>query len=216
MLPLLLLAVQDAAAGDGGETVPVQPQTSPRDWVSVSDYPTAALNKRGFGVVHFRLTIDAAGKVSACNILNTSGFWMLDQHTCKLLTARARFVPARKDGVAVESWFISNFFWAHGDFDKKDWNVLVKEVTEPISSRVTVKKLPTNYKQAPLTRVRFDARGAADWCNVEQGSGNPAIDTVACEQALAQAERPEMQGNLPRKPDTRMFLVEFVDDSSGR
>src|SRR5688500_16836950 len=59
------------------------------------DYPAAALRNYEEGIVGFRLQIGVDGKVTSCKIIQSSGSAALDLATCKLLSARARFTPAR-------------------------------------------------------------------------------------------------------------------------
>jgi protein TonB len=71
------------------------PAGDPSDWISVKDYPKAALAERASGIVAFRLGIDSDGMVSDCTVTRSSGSKVLDSTTCKLLSRRARFLPAR-------------------------------------------------------------------------------------------------------------------------
>jgi TonB family protein len=73
---------------------PAEPLGSPQYWVTNDDYPKAALEHNFQGSVRFRLTVDTDGKVSDCQINQSSGVSLLDQHTCALLRSRARFKPA--------------------------------------------------------------------------------------------------------------------------
>ncbi|MBV9930892.1 MAG: energy transducer TonB [Alphaproteobacteria bacterium] len=63
--------------------------------ISTDDYPLAALRADEQGNVTVRLDIDAAGSVSACTVVQSSGSASLDAATCALLRERARFSPAR-------------------------------------------------------------------------------------------------------------------------
>lgn len=62
---------------------------------SADDYPAAALRAEHQGMVSYRLTVGRDGRVAACAITGSSGSPHLDSVTCRILTARARFVPAR-------------------------------------------------------------------------------------------------------------------------
>jgi TonB family protein len=59
------------------------------------DYPAEALRNDEQGTVGFRLSVGADGRVSGCTITSSSGSAALDSATCRILTARARFTPAR-------------------------------------------------------------------------------------------------------------------------
>jgi TonB family protein len=61
----------------------------------MDDYPAVAMRNREEGMVGFRLDVGANGRVSNCTITQSSASASLDNATCRLLTARARFTPAR-------------------------------------------------------------------------------------------------------------------------
>ena len=63
--------------------------------LSNDDYPVEALRNGVEGVVSFRLQVGADGRVTGCAITQSSGSDLLDSTTCRLLSARARFSPAR-------------------------------------------------------------------------------------------------------------------------
>ena len=66
-------------------------------YVSNSDYPITALRSEDQGTTRFRLTVDPNGRVSACEILSSSGSSSLDAATCRIMKSRARFTPAKND-----------------------------------------------------------------------------------------------------------------------
>lgn len=92
---LLVLAAPALAAG--GNAKPPVPLANPGDWVSSSDYPPAALRSQLEGVSKIILTIDPNGIVENCRISVSSGSSELDAATCRLITERARFDPARNN-----------------------------------------------------------------------------------------------------------------------
>lgn len=71
-----------------------QPKGRPGDWVTTNDYPSRALREEREGTTGFRLTVDAGGRVTNCEITSSSGSPDLDQATCDNLRRRARFNPA--------------------------------------------------------------------------------------------------------------------------
>jgi hypothetical protein len=60
----------------------------------------------------------------------------------------------------------------------------------PVGLTVNVQKLPASYKQSPVVHLAFTDKGAVEACTVQQSSGNPAIDKVACQQAQTQVKYP--------------------------
>jgi TonB family protein len=217
LLALALVAtLQDVPAPQSeAGTTRVKPRSSPNEWVRDRDYPRSELDKRAFGLVVFRLEVDVDGRVAACRILNTSGFWDLDERTCRLLIERASFEPARRaDGTPIRSSFSSRFFWAHNEADRDAWQILTTEVTRPLETAIKVNRLPSAYKGAPLIRVRFDHKGAPILCKVELTSGHAGIDKAACDQAMAEAVRPPTKAVLRNLPDTRTYRVTFSADAA--
>lgn len=81
-------------------------------YVSMDDYPAEALRKGEQGVVEVRLDIDVAGHVSACTVTQSSGSTILDGATCRLLSRRARFSPARDaQGRPVPDSYTQRIAW---------------------------------------------------------------------------------------------------------
>lgn len=56
-------------------------------------YPRRALEAKEEGLVGFTVTLDNKGDVTACQVTHSSGYPLLDQETCKLVTLNAVFTP---------------------------------------------------------------------------------------------------------------------------
>ncbi|WP_439569161.1 energy transducer TonB [Sphingopyxis sp.] len=81
-------------------------------WVTNNDYPAAAQRQRLEGKTGFRLQIDKEGMVTGCEIIQSSGFAMLDERTCPLVSARAKFTPALDaSGAPVATTYSNRVFW---------------------------------------------------------------------------------------------------------
>lgn len=78
---------------------------------------------------------------------------------------------------------------------------------EAVGLTVNVQKLPASYKQAPMVHLTFDDKGAATACTIEQSSGSPGIDKVACQQAQAQVKLPAKK---KKAPEPISMAVNFV------
>ena len=63
--------------------------------ISNEDYPAEALRNEQEGTVSFRLNVGPDGTVKNCTITRSSGHAALDSTTCRVLTERALFTPAR-------------------------------------------------------------------------------------------------------------------------
>ena len=62
---------------------------------STDDYPQDAIRNEQQGTTAVRLTIDGNGRVSACSVTSSSGSSSLDNATCRIIRARARYTPAK-------------------------------------------------------------------------------------------------------------------------
>ena len=66
--------------------------------------PPAAAQQQG--TVTVRVLIGADGSVERAEVAESSGFDSLDDAALETVRSRWRFVPARHDGLAVESWVL--------------------------------------------------------------------------------------------------------------
>jgi protein TonB len=90
LLPAALLAAPAAAA----------PAPDPRIAeanAAFTNYPKESLRNNEQGIVHYRVKIDGAGRVTRCEVLESSGHNRLDLATCGLLLDQVRFTPARNE-----------------------------------------------------------------------------------------------------------------------
>lgn len=88
-------------------------------WVTNADYPPKALKEHVEGAVRFRVTVNKTGNVRECSVVSSSGSIALDNTTCGLVSNRARFEPAKIDGVAIEG----------------NWSGAVRWVTPRVTSK---------------------------------------------------------------------------------
>ena len=92
--------------------VPATPLGAPGTWVTTDDYRTSWINRELTGTARFDLSISPSGRVSACRITRSSGHSVLDEATCKLISARARFTPATDAaGKPVAGSYASSIRW---------------------------------------------------------------------------------------------------------
>jgi TonB family protein len=66
-----------------------------QSYVTAGDYPAAALRDRERGAARVHVVVDMIGRVIACDIDDSSGSAALDDAACRVVRARARYVPAR-------------------------------------------------------------------------------------------------------------------------
>ena len=80
--------------------------------ITDDDYPASALRAEEEGVTGFRLSVGANGRVTGCTVTSSSGSSALDAATCRLLTSRARFTPAKdSNGQATTDAVSARIVW---------------------------------------------------------------------------------------------------------
>lgn len=91
---------------------PATPTSNPASWLGSNDFPTKALMEGMNGYVKFRLDVDPEGNVSGCRILYRTNPDQFADTSCRLLSKRAKFVPALDAaGRPVKSYFMSAIKW---------------------------------------------------------------------------------------------------------
>lgn len=77
-----------------------------------ANYPFLAQGRSDEGRVQFRVSVDAQGVATGCVITEAAAANTLNQPTCDLILAKARFAPARdRRGRAVASTFTRRVVW---------------------------------------------------------------------------------------------------------
>jgi protein TonB len=80
--------------------------------ISSDDYPESAIRNNETGRVTVRLSIGTNGRVTGCDVIGSSGSRALDSTTCRVLTSRARFNPARSsDGSPTTDTYTQSIVW---------------------------------------------------------------------------------------------------------
>ncbi|MBX7483709.1 energy transducer TonB [Qipengyuania qiaonensis] len=96
----------------GLDPVAAKPRNNPGAWLTDNDYRPSWIRQELTGLAKFRLEIAADGRVTNCTVTGSTGHGELDDATCKLVTRRARFEPARdSNGQAVAGSFNSSVLW---------------------------------------------------------------------------------------------------------
>lgn len=99
------------------EPVGALPKNGPQGWISNDDYPSVALRRDQEGTASYRLTIGSNGMVANCQITRSTGHEALDAATCKLISRRARFDPAKdSDGQKIAGSYDGQVSWRIPDF----------------------------------------------------------------------------------------------------
>ena len=91
---------------------PVAPRAKNGEWVTDNDYQSTWIRRGWEGTAGFRLTIGKNGRVENCTITQSTGHTALDEATCRHVTRRARFDPAKdSQGDTVSGTFSSAVRW---------------------------------------------------------------------------------------------------------
>jgi TonB family protein len=101
-----------------GHYIPPKLKNSSRV-INAETYPSNALRKGHQGTSTVRLYVDVNGKVSDCQVAQSSGHKSLDKVTCKSLL-KARYNPATLNGVPIESVVYSPIAWGAGSGPPKN------------------------------------------------------------------------------------------------
>jgi protein TonB len=100
-----------AAAAPGANPSAPQLLNLP-ELVTSEDYPRVSLLNSEEGTVEVELKVDRTGLVTSCRVAKTSGHIALDEQTCAVFRARARFEPATdRRGRAVNSEYRQKVTW---------------------------------------------------------------------------------------------------------
>jgi periplasmic protein TonB len=101
-------------AGDGGSGGGSDRQIGDGTSIAHADYarnpppayPTAARRRAEQGVVTIRVLVGDDGRVERAELAESSGHDALDEAALATIRERWRFIPARRAGVAIESWVL--------------------------------------------------------------------------------------------------------------
>ena len=92
------------------DLVATPPKAKPVTWFSDDDYPAAAKGAQGKVLAVFKIGTD--GRISDCRAVGSSGSTVLDDATCRLLTARLQFKPALdKNGKPIAAYKSIAYDW---------------------------------------------------------------------------------------------------------
>lgn len=189
---------------------PVPPAPSPRvvppsrafanlgAYFSADDYPAAAIDAEEEGNVGFQLLIGTDGRVAQCVVTASSGSVSLDAATCRILTARARYRPARDwRGNPMQGRDSGRVSWQL-PLNNEDGRAGVPIPHDSAYRQFNFRTLlsPADYPEAAFraraagvstVRLTVGTDGRVIACAVEEGSGSGALDAAACRIVTARA-----------------------------
>ena len=165
---------------------------------STDDYPAAALRNEEEGTVRFQLVIGPDGRVSRCEVTASSGSAALDSASCRILTARARYRPARDpQGSPIAGSDSGRVTWRL-PLDNEEGRAGVPMPHQSAFRLFNFRTLisPGDYPASAFrarasgtsaVRVAIGTEGRVVACAVEEGSGSTALDLAACRIVSARA-----------------------------
>ncbi|MEO6387572.1 MAG: TonB family protein [Croceibacterium sp.] len=90
----------------------VRPSNNQASWITTDDYPRRSLVDGHEGTARYRLVISTSGKVTSCDVTQTTGDRALDDATCRFIIRRARFDPATdENGAKVVGTYAGIVHW---------------------------------------------------------------------------------------------------------
>jgi TonB family protein len=194
------IAAEAAAAG----TAQAPHMINAEHIMTAADYPTAALQAGDYGVVSIHLQVAADGRVSQCEVTESSGSAPLDQVTCNIALRRARFAPARDAaGLAI----------AGGYRTAMTFGINEHQPLTTIPMRLGVKMLPAGYERPARVQVFFGADGKAIDCVTRASSGSADADRAIC-RTIARELRvtPPRSGSREPAVAVRTYLTSLVPE----
>jgi TonB family protein len=152
------------------------PSNGPGQWITTWDYPAKAIREKLEGETGFRLAIDAQGRVTSCTVTVSSGSALLDETTCKLVTARARFTPAiGTDGRPSAGFYSSRMRWKIPSRQTLplSGNLVISMMVEPDGSVSDCKVVSAEGAAAEFAKMRPPCVNSQAFEPKTNGSGRP-------------------------------------------
>jgi TonB family protein len=169
---------------------PPMPASDPGTWVRTEDYPPWAAARGVTGSVAVVVDVDTSGRVTGCEVRESSEVPDFDRIACEKITERARFLPARDEqGNPVAARWQNRVVWALPQRGPE----LVPEPAELAVSMVV------------------EADGSVSKCVVEraEGAAARAAKSIMCDSAGPFQPPLDKQGNPHRR---RIRLVTSVEN----
>ena len=168
-------------------------------YISDDDYPVEALRNEEQGIVGFELHIGPDGRVSDCRIVASSGAASLDAATCRIMSARARFSPARdSNGNATADAMTARIRWVLPVADDVDFSAYISSADYPAEA---IRRREQGRVEITLS---LPPEGGAARCLVGRSSGSALLDARTCDLIPARVHM------TPSEDQTRQGLPTMV------
>jgi TonB family protein len=181
-------------------------------YIDDNDYPSQFYSQGIGGNVVMRWDTDPTGRVRRCKIVRSSGWPVLDAYTCKLLTARWEYDPARDEtGAKIWDSRMQHIGWRpSGSSGPK----LSKP--EYFDYSLSVKGLPGATRSVLVSvAVLTDETGKPKSCKVVEPGKIAAVDKIACSALISGGPLPPLLDDAG-KAQTAMqtVILRFTQDSA--
>lgn len=176
-----------------GVESPAIPKGSPGFWASTRDYPTLALREEREGTAAFRVTVGTDGRVTRCEITESSGHSDLDEATCANVTRRAEFHPAQnKKGKVIIGTYANRIRWQIPVMASYASSPMRLEsypyAPQPLNRtelRIATEDYPASALAAgeqgtSMFTLDIDETGKVQGCSITTSSGSLALDQQSC------------------------------------
>ncbi|WP_157215835.1 TonB family protein [Flavisphingomonas formosensis] len=172
MFSMLMIAALEVAQGPTATDLSQPPRLrNPQAPITAWDYPAEASPGKDYGIATIFLRVSTEGRVTSCDVTESSGSTILDMTTCSLLKKRAQFEPAKNaSGSPVEGEYRSAISWGINDH----------QPTTSIDIELQVSSIPRSYRSPVKAKIIFGATGHVTTCEITATSGSSAADRVAC------------------------------------
>ncbi|WP_431478320.1 energy transducer TonB [Massilia eburnea] len=158
-----------------------------------SEWRKSSVLNREEGVVSLLVLVDADGSAADVTLHETSGFRDLDKASAEAVR-KCRFVPAKKDGLAVKTWFRLSHHWKAGAFASPITN------RPPCEPPAWPREALINNQQGSVTlRFMVEVNGEISAYEIVRSSGYPVLDTAAGAGIAKCWFRPKSEDGKPIK-----------------
>jgi TonB family protein len=145
-----------------------------------ADYPADALHRHEQGVVGFTLDVNAAGRVGACRITESSGSAALDDATCRIARERAQFTPALdRRGRPVPDRIASRIRWVLPEPDPSD-RARANLASYISDSDYPVEAIRAGEQGVVGFELEVGPDGRVADCRIVTSSNSASLDAATC------------------------------------
>lgn len=209
--PVIALALLASLAQAGAPAPPARAHADLAASFHAADYPAEAIRLGEEGRVGVRVQVAADGRVTGCRVTASSGSRALDEGTCRVLSERARYAPARDAaGGAVADEVAEQVQWAlprepAGARARADLVSYVRPTDYPAEAQIA--------GQSGLVEFEIDIspEGRVVNCRVMRSSAGDMLNLRTCHIMLIRARfEPARDAQGRAVPDTVRSSINWI------